>query len=106
MPAAVPIVAAVVTAGAMMVQGNQQEKKAEGLANEQKDALAKQQADLKATDAANLKNKANQAGASQKAAIDAIRASMSTSGSLGGTVLTGPMGAPVAPTASKTLLGA
>lgn len=108
MPAAAPIIAAVITGVGTAVEMNQQRQAQKGAMNAAKDqqnAVNQQIQDQKTKDAANLNQKQVQAGASQKAAIDAIRASMSTNTALGGTVLTGPQGASGVPVQGKTLLG-
>lgn len=111
MPAAIPIVAAVATAAAVggtaysMVSANQQKQHAIGAAQAQNDAANAQINQEQAQDKATQQQKAQSASATQQAALAAIRASMGTSGSMGGTILTGPQGAAAAPTQGKTLLG-
>lgn len=106
--AAAPVIAAIITAVGTGVEMNQQRQAAKGAtnaANDQQKQIDQQIADQKKKDSANLNQQQSQAGASQKAALDAIRASMSATSASGGTILTGPQGAAVAPSAGKTLLG-
>jgi Sec-independent protein translocase protein TatA len=112
MGAATPFVPAIITAvlgaGTVAVEANQAKKAQEGAQNAAKDQQNQlnQQIDLqKKTDANNLNQQQTQAGASQQAAINAIRAAMSANSGMGGTILTGPQGASTPSIASKTLLG-
>lgn len=108
MPAAGPIIAAVITGVGMAVETNQARKAAEGARNEADQQKRDTQVLLneqKKKDQIGIKNKADVAGTTQKAAIDAIRASMSSSTAMGGTILTGPQGTAGAPAQGKTLLG-
>lgn len=110
--AAAPIIGtligtAISTAGTL-IEMNQQKKQAEGAANaadQERRDLQKKNDDQKKMDKANLNQQGDRASASQKAALDAIRASMSASAGSGGAILSGPSGAAAAPTASKSLLG-
>jgi hypothetical protein len=108
MAAAAPIVAAIVTGAAVGVEMNQAKQQAKGAENaikDQQNQLNQQIDTQKKTDQADQLMKQSQAGASQQAAISAIRAAMSANSSMGGTILTGPSGSTPAPIASKTLLG-
>lgn len=109
MPAAAPIVAAVlVSAIGTAVSANQQKKAAEGAANaasDRKKEMDRQIADQKAADKNLANNKSTTAGISQQAALNAIRASMTTQSAAGGSILSGPQGATAAPVQGKTLLG-
>ena len=108
MPAAVPIIAAVITVAGTAVEANQQKQAAKGAANaasDQQKQVAQATADQQKKDQANLNQQGNNAGASQKAALDAIRASMTTGQASGGTILTGPQGSSGTPAQGKTLLG-
>jgi hypothetical protein len=89
-----------------MNQAKQQAKGAANAAQDQQNQVYKALADQKKADAANLNLQQTQGGASQAAALAAIRASMSANSGAGGTILTGPQGAMAAPTQTKTLLGA
>jgi deoxyxylulose-5-phosphate synthase len=103
------IVSAVVTAGATGYQASESQKAqlhAKDVADKQKQDTQNAISAQEAKDQANLKNKANTGGATQKQAIDAIRASMAASSGMGGTILTNPQGSPGTPTTSKTMLGA
>ena len=108
MPAAVPIIAAAITVAGTAVEANQQKQQAKGAANaasDQQKQVNQQLTDQKNKDQANLNQQGNNAGASQKAALDAIRASMTTQSAAGGTILSGPSGASSTPPQGKTLLG-
>lgn len=108
MPAAIPIAIAVMAASTVYsgVESNQQAQHAKGAAEAEKTAMDGQIADAKKMGEADKVAKANTGGASQGAAIAALKASMSSGGSMGGSILSGGAGAAAAPTASKTLLGA
>lgn len=101
----IPLIAAGLTVGAGAVMSNQATQHAKGAAQAQETAMNGQVEKANALDTADKNAKATNAGSTQAAAIAAIRASMTTKNSAGGTILTGPLGAPPAPTATKTLLG-
>lgn len=108
MAVSVPIIAAVIATTGTLVEANQQKQQAKGAANaasDQQKQATQALTDQKAKDQANLNQQGNTAGASQKAALDAIRASMTTNAASGGTILTGPSGAVAQPAQGKTLLG-
>lgn len=110
MPAAIPYIALAVTAAGTTygaVNANQQEQHAKGAAQAQAtkeqgliDTQTKQ-------DQQTQQAKGENASATQKAAIAALRASMSTKSLSSGTILTSGQGTGTpAPTQTKTLLGA
>jgi regulator of protease activity HflC (stomatin/prohibitin superfamily) len=107
MPAAVPILLAVTAATAVgsMVEQNQQTQHAKGAAEAQNTAMQAQIDQQTKTDAATQTQKANQGSATQAAALAALRASMSASSGMGGSILTSPTGTTPAPTTTKSLLG-
>lgn len=106
MPAAIPLIAAVITTTAGLYEANQQTQHAKGAAQAQQDAMTKQAADAATADKNTMAKKADVGSATQQAAIQALRASMSASSGAGGTILTGPQGQTgMAPTTTKTLLG-
>lgn len=96
---------AALAGGTQAIMANQQAQHAKGAAQAQETAMNAQVADQKKIDAADLTKKADSASATRAAAMNAIKASMSTTGQMGGTILTGGGGAAPAPTANKTLLG-
>lgn len=107
-PAALPAIALAVTAAASVasaVETNQQIQHAKGAveaqATEAKAALDTQ----KKADDANTLAKGESASATQQAALSALRAAMSGTGALGGTILTNPGSSGSLPTTTKTLLG-
>lgn len=108
MPAAIPILIAVTAATATYgaVQQNQQIQHAKGAAEAQETAINAQVKDSKAKDAQSMAAKGDQASATQAAALAALRANMTATGGLGGSILTSGQGTAPAPTVGKTLLGA
>lgn len=109
MPAIPAIALVVAAAGATYsaVSANQQVQHAKGAAQAQATA-AQAQVDAQAkSDQATQVNKGQGASATQSAAIQALRASLSANNSFGGSLLTGGQGTGTpAPTATKSLLGA
>ena len=109
MPAAVPWVAMAVTAlaaGGSAVEANQQTQHAKGAAEAQNTAMQAQIDQQTKADAATQTQKADQGSATQAAALAALRASMSDSSGMGGSILTSPTGTTgMAPTQTKSLLG-
>lgn len=102
------VLGAVVAAGtatASAVQSNQATQHAKGAAQAQQTAMNAQVDQANKTDAANKKALEVQGTATQSAALAALKASMSAGSTNGGSILTGPTGAPAAPTVTKTLLG-
>lgn len=111
MPAAVPIALAVVAAtsvaatGYQISQANQARRDAAEKSNAQQNAINDQIKAQATQDKADTKSKEDAGSATQSAALNALRASMSVDKSMGGTILTGGQGAAPAPTQTKTLLG-
>lgn len=107
MPAAIPLLVAVTAGSAIYggIEANQERQHAKGAAEAQKTEMDAQIAAQQKADTAGKNQKATQASATQQAALAAIKASMNTQGTMGGTILTGGAGAGPAPVAGKTLLG-
>ena len=98
---------AALAGGAQAVEANQQTQHAKGAAQAQA-AQAQAAVDQQtATDKAAATANANTGTTTQQAAINALRASMSASSGMGGSILTSPAtNTTPAPTATKSLLGA
>lgn len=107
MPAAIPLLVAVTAGSAIYsgVEANQERQHAKGAQQAQDTALNAKIDEQKKADLNQKTAKGTQASVTQSAAIAALKASMSTAGQMGGTILTGGQGAAPAPIASKTLLG-
>jgi hypothetical protein len=87
------------------VEQNQQVQHAKGAAQAEATAADNAVKTQTAADAASTQQKADQGSATQAAALAALRASMSASTEMGGSILTSPTGTAPAPTAGKSLLG-
>lgn len=107
MPAAVPLalVFAAAATGYQTYSANQATQHAKGAAEAEQTAMNAQIEDAKKTTAADTTSKAAAGAGTQAAAIAALRASLSASSGMGGSILTTPQGAAPAPTTTKTLLG-
>ena len=97
--------ATVLSTSATAVMANQQTQHAKGAAQAEATAANAAVDQQTKADAAATQQKANQGSATQAAALAALRASMSASSGMGGSILTSPTGTPPAPTAGKSLLG-
>ena len=111
MAVTLPTAAVVLAAAGSYIEENQAKQQAKGATNAANDQNALLQTQItdqqKATKQAQQAN-SNTGAATQQAAISALRAAMSSSTSMGGTVLSQPGqggNASMAPTAGKTLLG-
>lgn len=102
---AVPLVAALVTAGAGMYQSNQAQNKATHEADLQEKAQQTAINQQDAKDKATMDQQAQTAQAAQALAKFRMAAFGNAGSMAGGTVLTGGLGAPMAPNQPKTLLG-
>ena len=97
---------AALSAGGSAVEANQEKQHAKGAAEAQATAMDQQVKTADEQDKANQTQKANQGSATQAAALAALRASMSASSGMGGSILTSPTGTTgMAPTQTKSLLG-
>ncbi len=88
------------------VVANQQIQHAKGAAEAEGAAINAQLNQAQKDSQTATSSAAGASKSSQAAAIAALKASLSTQGNLGGTILTGPQGAAPAPVSQKQLLGA
>ena len=96
---------AVIMNGTNMILQNQQTQHAKGAEEAQNTLMNAQIAKQTAADKAAQQKQADTGSATQASALAALRASMSASAGMGGSILTGPSGAAPAPTSTKSLLG-
>ena len=97
---------AALSAGGSAIEANQEKQHQKGAAQAQQTAMDAQIKTAQDQDTASKTQMANQGSATQAAAIAALRASMSASSGMGGSILTSPTGTTgMVPTQTKSLLG-